>query len=127
MDKQIAERRESTRLTISLPVSYELLGERKIFGSSLAKDIDNNGLKIRLDQFFPAKTKFLIKLYFPEVKKIAFGEAGIVWSQRINYSNKYLSGLQFLNINPVFKRWIEEYITIHKTFKNRASQKTLSP
>ncbi|MFH1690956.1 MAG: PilZ domain-containing protein [Candidatus Omnitrophota bacterium] len=117
MEKLIAEKRRCTRLTISIPVSYEILGDRKIFGSCLAKDIDNNGLKIRIDKFFPANTKLAIKLYFPEVKKIAQGEARITWAQPINYSNKYHLGVEFINFNPIYKKWIEEYIMIHKTFR----------
>ncbi len=117
MENLIAEKRRSTRLTISLPVSYEILGDMKSFGSCLAKDIDCNGLKIRTDRFFPANTRLAIKLYFPEVSKIIQGEAKITWAQYINYSNKCFIGIEFLNFNPVYKRWIEEYIMIHKTFR----------
>lgn len=117
MKNLIAEKRKSSRLTISLPVSYEFLGDKKNFGSSLTKDLDENGLKIKSDNFFPANTKLIITLYFPEVKRIIRTEARTAWSQRLNYSNKYVAGLIFLNINPIYKRWLQEYILINKTFK----------
>lgn len=117
MKNLIAERRKSTRLTIGLPVSYELLGDKKNFGTSLAKDIDKNGLKIRSDKFFPANAKLILTLSFPEAQRTARSEARVAWSQRINYSNRYLTGLELINLNPLYRRWLEEYITFYKTFR----------
>lgn len=123
LKKLIAEKRKSARLTIGIPVSYEILGDKKNFGSSLVKDIDISGLRIRSDKFFPANIRLILTLHFPEVKRTARTEARIVWSQRINFSNNYFIGLEFMNLNPLYKRWLEEYIQIHNTLKNKGGIK----
>ena len=109
---EFEERRRFKRLKVNLPVNFEYLGSPRAFGESLTKDISLTGLRMNMDIFFPPNSGFLIKLRFPEVSRVLEGKARIVWSHRISYSDQYQAGLEFSEISPVFKKWLEEYILL---------------
>ncbi|OIO36380.1 MAG: hypothetical protein AUJ74_02765 [Candidatus Omnitrophica bacterium CG1_02_44_16] len=116
IDMEISEKRQSKRLKVNLPISYEYLGNQKDFGETVSKDLSVTGLRMNMPSFFPPNSAFLIRLRFPEVQKIVEGIARTIWSQRISFSDQYQTGLQFREINPVSKKWLEEYILINETF-----------
>jgi len=109
---EIPERRDSKRLKVNLPVTFERLGSVKFFGETSTKDISSTGLRMNMEDFCPPNSSFLIKLKFPEVNKVLEAIAKIVWSHRISYSDQYQAGLQFSELNPVFRSWLNEYITV---------------
>jgi c-di-GMP-binding flagellar brake protein YcgR len=113
---EISEKRQSKRIKVNLPISYEYLGSQKDFGETVSKDLSVTGLRMNMPSFFPPNSGFLIRLRFPEVQKIVEGIARIVWSHRISFSDQYQTGLQFYEMNPVSKKWLEEYILINETF-----------
>lgn len=112
---EIQERRKSRRLKVRLPVTYEQLGGNKRFGETVTKDISSTGLRINMANFFASNNDFLVKLRFPEVNRVVEAIAKIAWSHRISYSDQYQAGLQFSEINPLFKKWLDEYILINET------------
>ena len=109
---ELEERRQSGRLKVNLPVNFEYMGSPRAFGESLTKDISLTGLRMNMDNFFPPNTGFLVKMRFPEVSRIMEGKARIVWSHRISYSDQYQAGLEFSEMSPVFKNWLEEYFLL---------------
>ena len=111
----IQKERISRRLKTRLPVSYEQLGGNRRFGETVTKDISSTGLRMNMNNFFATDNDFLIKLRFPEVNRIVEAIAKVIWSHRISYSDQYQAGLQFCEINPLFKKWLDEYILINET------------
>lgn len=112
----IPERRQVTRLKVNLPVTFQRMGMVKSYGETITKDISSTGLRINLEEFSPSQENFLIRLSFPEVSKIIEGMARTVWSGPVAYSDKYQAGLEFYEMNPMYKKWLEEYIQIHQTY-----------
>lgn len=109
------ERRASKRLLVTLPATYATLGDQKHFGETVTKDISISGLRMNCDAFLAANTPCTIRLRFPEVNKIIEAMARIVWSHRVSFSDNYQAGLEFYEISPISKRWLEEYILIHES------------
>ncbi len=112
---EISEKRQSKRLKINLPISYEYLGRQKDFGETVSKDLSVTGLRMNMTSFFPPNSAFLIRMRFPEVQKIVEGIARTVWSHRISFSDQYQTGLKFHEMSPVSKKWLEEYIQINES------------
>lgn len=110
----IPERRLAKRIRVNLPVTFQHLGDHKHFGETVTRDISLTGLRMNMSGFFPPQSSFLIKLHFPEVNRIIEAIAKTVWSQRISFSDQYQTGLQFTEINPVFKKWLDEYIVVNE-------------
>ncbi|HQP91373.1 MAG TPA: PilZ domain-containing protein [Candidatus Omnitrophota bacterium] len=111
---EIEEKRLSRRLKVNLPVNFEQTSAPRQFGETTTKDISISGLRMNMDGFFAPSTNFLIKLHFPEVNRIIEAMASVVWSHRISYSDQYQAGLHFCEINPMHKKWLEEYIIVNE-------------
>ncbi len=111
---EIREKRLTRRLKVNLPLNYEQNNAPKRFGETTTKDISSTGIRMNMDSFFAPETNFYIKLRFPEVNKIIEGLARIVWSHRISFSDQYQAGLQFFEMNPMYKKWLEEYILVNE-------------
>lgn len=107
------EKRQSQRINVSIPVSFEQLGPGKNTGRTVTRNISVTGLRMNMPSFFPAGSSFLLKLTFPEVNRVIESIARVVWSQRRPFSDQYQAGLHFAEINPVFKKWLEEYIIVN--------------
>ena len=112
---EIPEKRLSKRLKVNLPLNFERLGATKYSGETVIKDISVTGIRINLDTFSPTNTNFLLKIRLPEVNKVIEGLARIVWANRVSYSDRYQAGLQFYEMNTIFRKWLEEYILINET------------
>jgi hypothetical protein len=112
------EKRQSVRLKASLPVSLEHLGINHHYEEELTRDISMTGFRVNISSFFPKDANFLIKLRLPEVNKMIEGIAKVVWAQHLARSNQYEAGLQFVELNPIFKNWIEEYVQVNKAMGN---------
>jgi hypothetical protein len=111
----IPEKRLSKRLKINLPLNFERLGATKYSGETVTKDISVTGIRMNLDAFSPTNTNFLLKIRLPEVNRVIEGMARIVWANRVSYSDRYQAGLQFYEMNSIFRKWLEEYILINET------------
>ena len=110
------EKRQAQRIRVNLPVSFEQLSGERSAGKTVTRDLSLTGLRMNMPSFFPPDTPFVVKLNFPEVNRIIEGLARVVWSQRIAFSDQYQAGLHFSEINPLFKKWLEEYIIINTAF-----------
>lgn len=107
---EIQERRLSKRLKINLPISFAQLEGEKHFGETLSKDISSAGVRMNTNTSFPVNSNFLVKLRFLDKNVTVEGKAKIVWSNRISFPEQYQAGLEFYEMNPIFKKWIGEYI-----------------
>jgi c-di-GMP-binding flagellar brake protein YcgR len=107
------EKRQAKRIRVNLPVSYELLGEERHPGKTVTRDISLTGLRMNMPSFFPKDSPLLVKMNLTEANRFIEGIARIVWSQRISFSDRYQAGLHFSELNPLFKKWLEEYIIIN--------------
>lgn len=112
------EKRRSQRIKAGLPISLEHLGITHHYEDEITKDISATGVRVNIDSFFPINSRFLIKMRFPEVNKSIEGLARVAWSGHLNYSNQYEAGLEFVELNPVYRKWIEEYVQINQAMGN---------
>ncbi len=111
---EIPERRQAKRLRVNLPVTFHHLGDERQHAETVAKDISTTGLRMNTQTFMQPQTNLLIRLRFPEVNKVIEAAGRVAWSQRISFSDQYQAGLHFNEINPVFRKWLEEYILINE-------------
>jgi c-di-GMP-binding flagellar brake protein YcgR len=107
------EKRINKRITLSLPINYEVLNTKvKDRENTVSKDISESGIKLIINKFYPPKTKFLIKIYLESINKTIETITETVWSSRLRFSNLYFCGMRFLEINMPNKNLLREYITI---------------
>lgn len=115
------EKRRHTRLTLSLPVNYEVLEtDKKEISDTICKDISEGGIKLMLKKFYPPKTKFLLKINLEGVNKIIETMAETAWSFNMHLSNMYHSGLCFVNLDTSQQKNLKEYIAIKEIIKDNS-------
>ena len=114
------EKRLDKRISVYLPINYDILGtEQKELGSTTSKDLSLRGIKILTEKFFPPGTKFLLKLNLKDIDKMLELMAQSRWSSNIQFSNRYQSGLSFEDLNPQYKKALEEYIKFKQAIKDK--------
>ncbi|MFC1709431.1 PilZ domain-containing protein [Candidatus Omnitrophota bacterium] len=113
------EKRQSKRITLSLPIDYTVLDTiEKEFSSTICKNISEGGLKVVFRRFFPPKTKFLLKINLMGINKIIETMAESAWSFNIHYANTYYSGLRFQDLNSPNRKLLNEYLVMKEITKS---------
>ena len=105
------EKRQNKRLTLSLPIDYKTLGTNNAdLDSTICKNISEGGLKLVLKNFFPPKTKFLLKIKLADINKVVEAIAESAWSFNMHFSNMYYNGLRFIDLNASNRKQLQQYI-----------------
>lgn len=92
----VQERRDSERLTLSVPVRYQQKGSQR-FGNTLGKDISSSGIGFFSDEFFPVSTQLIFEVQHPKTRGFIKAVGEIVWiSKSKPYSDKYTAGARFI-------------------------------
>ncbi len=114
------EKRKYKRLTTTLPINYEVLEiKKKEFSNTICKDISEGGLKLLLKDFYPPRTKMLLKVNIEEINKMIETVAEVAWSSNVRFSDMFLNGLQFLDLDFASKKLLNEYISMKEIVKIR--------
>ncbi|MBL7196891.1 MAG: PilZ domain-containing protein [Candidatus Omnitrophica bacterium] len=114
------EKRVNKRITLSLPINYEVSDtQKKELSSTVCKDISEGGLKLMLKKFYPPKTKFLIKINLEGINRIIETMAESVWSFNMHFSNMYYNGLCFVDLSTPDRKKLKEYLVIKEITSSR--------
>lgn len=109
----LQEKRLNKRISLSLPINYESLETtRKELDTTVSRDISEGGVRLVFHKFYPPKTKFLLKIGLEGIDKIIEAIAEIVWSFNAQFSNRYYSGLRFLEMDSSEQKILKEYLGI---------------
>ena len=103
------ERRENPRIGISFPVACKTLPSRRYF-YTVSKDLSLMGVRILSNDFLP-KNDF-IKLNINLINKILNLKARIIWCSRERVSDRYLAGLEFVEIGDLDRQNLSEFINV---------------
>lgn len=114
------EKRINRRITVSLPINYEVLDRDKNVDSTICKNISEKGIKLVFKKFFPPKTKFLLKVNLEGMNRIIETIAESIWSFNMQFSNLYYNGLRFDYINAADRNAIREYLMMKEITSSRA-------
>jgi Tfp pilus assembly protein PilZ len=113
------DKRSSMRKMVSASVRYEMKSTRE-FGSALACDISEGGLRLNFNKFIPSNTDFLLQLNLPSAAKIINAVGKVMWAQRIPHSERYQLGISFKEMHDKQRTEISDYL-------NRLPEKVINP
>lgn len=100
MDEQWQNRRKIQRVGVSFPVECDLLPMRTYF-YTVSKDLSNDGARIITDRFL-AKGDIL-RININLIDQIMEIKARVAWCNKERASERYLTGVEFLEINHTTK------------------------
>lgn len=114
------ERRKSERVDSLIAVKYAS-GSGGISGSSLTKDVSETGIGLPLNGKIPTGMKLDVAITLDKgPKKEIPAVATVVWSKRNtqHWKSRYSAGLKFLDINPMDKNRLLEYVGANRWIKS---------
>jgi c-di-GMP-binding flagellar brake protein YcgR len=113
------EKRESKRITLSLPIDYVALdSESKELDSTICKNISEGGLKVVFKKFYPPRSKFLVRINLTGMNRIIETIAESVWSFNMQFANTYYNGLRFVDLNLPARKKLKEYLTLKEIMRS---------
>ncbi len=71
-------------------------GEDSLFNGSLAADLSQSGVRIRVQQFVPLNTIVHLKLHLKNPDRAVPVRGQVVWVREVPHSESYDVGIQFL-------------------------------
>lgn len=108
---RLVDKRQAQRFRMHLPVTYKVIAGSD-FAKTVTRDISNTGLKFISEGFIAPLTEVALQINL--FSKMLTPTAKVVWSERIPYSDRYYSGLQFNKFNPEETRYLKDYLSLHK-------------
>lgn len=91
--KTADERRLAKRITFKEPVRYELKDPAH-FGGTVAYDLSESGLRLRLTDFLPLNTEVILNIRLKSCLDVEC-RGKIVWVSQIPYSDQFQAGVEF--------------------------------
>lgn len=109
MDAAYQEKRKMPRIKLPLPVRYRIRGS-PAFENALVGDISAGGLSFTGNGFLaPATTLNLeINVYSRLIEPVG----KIAWAKPLPHSNRYLMGVEFVELNLTDRNYLDDYIRI---------------
>lgn len=109
--ESLTEKRQTIRAQVALSVNYEMLETPdKRSGNTIAKDISENGIRLITERFYPPKSKFLVRISLADINKTIEAIAETVWSFNARFSNQYVNGLCFTDMDKPYRQILKDYL-----------------
>jgi c-di-GMP-binding flagellar brake protein YcgR len=109
MVMEAKEKRRFPRLKLNTPLRYQVRGAPK-FDNALSDDISVGGISFVNQEFIPPET--LVGLEIGILSKILSPVGKIIWSSPLPHSNRYRTGIEFLELDPQQKNFLSDYINL---------------
>lgn len=106
------ERRKYPRVFASLPMQFRLVGEFDKFPrDTITKDLSEGGMRFSVDKFVPVGTRIVVNVLLESFHEPVRSVAKIIWARKLQYSDSYEVGCQFLNLSEDARQKISRFIT----------------
>lgn len=105
------EKRRSPRLKLTVPVRYQVRGKPKS-NNVLTENISLGGIGLIDEKFIPPATTVMLEINLPS--KVLNPVGRVTWSAPFPHSDRYHSGIEFLELDPDQKRHLSDYLNMRR-------------
>jgi c-di-GMP-binding flagellar brake protein YcgR len=112
MNLKGSEKRKFPRLESDLRLRYQIRGTPQ-FGNAIAKDISVGGLRFAVGNYIRPLTDIMLEINM--LSRVINPIGRVRWTQALPHSNRYQVGLEFIEIEPVSKNYLSDYINLRQT------------
>lgn len=116
------EKRTSPRFTIYHLAKYHHLTPEPSghLVTCSVKDIAGGGVCLRTEEELPVSTVIQLYINLPQFSQPVSTLAKVIWTRKLDRTNRYESGIQFLDIEGIFREVITERLdSLNKIVKKR--------
>lgn len=105
------EKRAYLRVNSDFHVWYQTVYESSdfSFGKELSHDLSIGGIQLEMEDIDTPGTVLILKFDLPEYNKKIEVKGKVMWAKRLN-SDKFLVGIQFVDLSSVNKDFINKYV-----------------
>lgn len=105
------ERRQFPRVNYSMSVQFKQISKTSgLFAGTLSEDLSGGGIRLLSDEFLPPRTKLLLDFSIGTTLTQIKTVAEIRWIMQKPLYDKYVAGLQFIEIPEDQKRQIIAFV-----------------
>lgn len=101
------EKRKYSRVNVSFPIECKTLPSRK-YSYTVSKDLSLGGVKILANDIIPKDDR--LKLSVNLIKNVLNLTARVAWCSKERLSDRYLAGLEFLDLNLAAKKMLADFL-----------------
>jgi c-di-GMP-binding flagellar brake protein YcgR len=106
------DKRQYPRFDFKEAVRYQMTEQEPAFGS-LAEDISEGGVRIRVHEFVPLRTIVYLKIHMTNPVRVVPVKGQVVWIKEVPHSDCYEVGIHFVEESGL-EPGIGEYIRSQK-------------
>ena len=103
------EKRNFPRIRLRTQLRYQIRGTPD-FNNALSEDISLSGMGFINDNFIVPSSNVTLEINI--LSRILTPIGRITWSMPLEHSDRYRLGVEFLEFNPVEKRYLGDFIDI---------------
>jgi c-di-GMP-binding flagellar brake protein YcgR len=103
------ERRRFPRVELHTPIRYQVRGTPE-FDSALTENISLGGASFIGNKFIAPQTTIMLELSL--LSRLLRPIAKIAWSSNIPHSNRIQMGVEFLELDPNEKNYLQDYMNM---------------
>jgi hypothetical protein len=107
MENDPLEKRLFPRTRIKTSLRYQLRGT-STFSNAVCDDISLVGIGFVNNEFLPRDA--MVSIEISVMSKVLRAIGRIAWSQPLPHSNRFRTGIQFVEFDPSEKSYLSEYI-----------------
>jgi len=104
------EKRSFPRIKLNTPLRYKIRGTPRV-SETINDDISLGGLGFINNDFIPPRTPISLEVNL--AARVLNPIARVVWSSHLPRSDRYRTGLEFMEFNREEKRYLADYIDMH--------------
>jgi c-di-GMP-binding flagellar brake protein YcgR len=107
----VTERKENNRrfprIELHIPLRYQIRGTSE-FNNAISEDISVGGMGFLNNKFIALSSNLTLEISILSHTLTPIGK--VTWTSPLPHSNRYHLGIEFLELNPVEKRYLGDYI-----------------
>jgi len=120
MARNFEEKRAYRRLNVYILAKYRLLSAQdKTSAIGYIKNISGGGVCLQMDEPLPQSSVVQLYINFPQLPNPIPTLAQIVWIKKVKMQKRYYAGVQFLNIEQIFRDAIIKRVELVGALDNK--------
>lgn len=108
------EKRSLSRIKLHTSLRYQIRG-RAEFNNTVSDDISLKGLGIINDRFISPQTYVMLEISI--LSRILKPMGKIAWAQPLPHSDRYRLGIEFLELDPQEKNYLQGFIDMQRNIR----------
>lgn len=106
------EKRRFPRIRLKSPVQWQIRGANGLNQNAITDDISLSGMSFTNENFLAPDSTLMLQVNV--LSRILYPIAKVIWASPLSHSDRYQVGVQFLEFDPMERRYLGDYIDMQR-------------